>query len=187
MDVRLFIAIEITDAVREKVSHFQNDLKKASADVKWVAPENLHITLKFIGNTDEEKIDEIVDVIHQSVIEIKPFDIYYSGAGTFPAGKYPRVIFAGAMDSSGALASIYERLNRQLTELGIPYDEHTFDAHITVGRVKTHKNIKKLMECVHSYREFTFGQENIDHLVLMKSDLTREGAIYTRVSTIRFA
>lgn len=187
MDVRLFIAIEITDATRKKLSNFQNDLKKISADIKWVAPENLHITLKFIGATDEGEIDDIIAVIKQSVINTKPFDLCYNGAGAFPAGRNPRVVFVRAIDSNGVLISIYERLNSQLSTLGIAYDDRKFEAHVTVGRVKTHKNIKKLVEYVSLYREFPFGQENIDHLVLMKSDLTREGAIYTRVSTIRFA
>lgn len=187
MGVRLFIAIEIADAIRENLSKFQNDLKKTSTDVKWVAPENLHITLKFIGATDEEKIDDIITVINQSVINIKPFDLCYSGAGTFPAGKNPRVVFARAVDSNDVLVSLYERLNNQLSTLGITSDERKFEAHVTVGRIKTHKNIKKLMDCVSSYREFTFGKENIKHLVLMKSDLSREGPTYTRLKTISFA
>lgn len=186
MDVRLFIAIEITNATREKISGFQNDLKKTSADIKRVAPENLHITLKFIGATDEAKVDDIIAVINQSVIGIKPFDLCYKGAGVFPTGKNPRVIFAKAVDPGGILASVYERLNSQLSALGISSEERKFEAHITVGRVKTHKNINKLMDCINSYRDYAFGNENISHIVLMKSDLSPEGPTYTRVSTISF-
>ncbi|MCF6149559.1 MAG: RNA 2',3'-cyclic phosphodiesterase [Candidatus Kuenenia sp.] len=186
MDVRLFIAIEITDTIRKNLSIFQNDLKKTSADIKWVAPENLHITLKFIGATDDDKIGNIITVINQSVVNIKPFDLCYMGAGVFPAGKNPRVIFAKAVDSNGVLTTIYEKLNSQLSVMGITYDERKFEAHVTVGRVKTRKNINNLMDCINSYRDFTFGNENIDHLVLMKSDLSREGPTYTRLNTISF-
>ena len=81
MNIRLFVAVEITEETRNKLAAFQDKLKKADADVGWVAPENIHITLKFIGYIDEEKIEEVRNIIKDSVTHIKPFNLNYAGVG----------------------------------------------------------------------------------------------------------
>ncbi|OHC07170.1 MAG: 2'-5' RNA ligase, partial [Planctomycetes bacterium RIFOXYD12_FULL_42_12] len=92
MNVRLFVAVEIAEETRKKLTAFQDKLKKAGADVGWVAPENLHITLKFIGYIDEKKTEEVLNIIKDSVTHIKPFNLSYAGVGAFPTPKSPRVI-----------------------------------------------------------------------------------------------
>lgn len=87
MDVRLFIAVEITGEIRKKLAEFQDELKKVDADAGWVAPENLHITLKFIGYIDEEKIDAVTSIIKDSLTHIKPFDLRLCRCGYFTDGK----------------------------------------------------------------------------------------------------
>ncbi len=184
MNVRLFVAVEITEETRNKLAAFQNKLKKAAADVGWVAPENLHITLKFIGYIDEEKIEEVRTIIKDSVTHIKPFNLSYTGVGAFPSPKSPRVLFAQAIDTGGGLAKIHERLDNQFMALGVEHEARKFDAHLTVGRVKTRRNVSKLMECLNSYHGFHFGLEHITQVVLMKSTLSPEGPIYTKLHSV---
>ncbi|MBM4065162.1 MAG: RNA 2',3'-cyclic phosphodiesterase [Planctomycetes bacterium] len=184
MNVRLFVAVEITEETRKKLAAFQDKLKKAAADVGWVAPENLHITLKFIGYIDEEKIEEVHNIIKDSVTHIKPFNLSYAGVGAFPTPKSPRVIFAQAIDTGGALAKIHERLDNQLMALGVEHETRKFDAHLTVGRVRTRRNVTKLTEILNSYNGFNFGSERITQVVLMKSDLSPEGPIYTKLHSV---
>ncbi len=184
MNVRLFVAVEITEETRNKLAAFQDKLKKAAADVGWVAPENLHITLKFIGYIDEEKIEEVRNIIKDSVTHIKPFNLSYAGVGAFPTPKSPRVIFAQAIDTGEALAKIHERLDNQLMALGVEHEARKFDAHLTVGRVKTRRNVTKLMESLNSYNGFNFGLEHITQVVLMKSTLSPEGPIYTKLHSV---
>jgi len=184
MNVRLFVAVEITEETRKKLAAFQDKLKKAAADVGWVAPENLHITLKFIGYIDEEKIEEVHNIIKDSVTHIKPFNLSYAGVGAFPTPKSPRVIFAQAIDTGGALAKIHERLDNQLMALGVEHETRKFDAHLTVGRVRTRRNVTKLTEILNSYNGFDFGSERITQVVLMKSDLSPEGPIYTKLHSV---
>jgi len=178
MDARLFIAIEIADTVKKKLTEFQNYLRKTAADVKWVAPENLHITLKFIGYMAEEKIGEVEQAITDSVRHIKPFHLYYTGVDAFPAGKNPRVIFARAEDTQGVLEKIHKKLNEQLVALGIEQDGRKFDAHVTVGRVKSRRNIEKFIHRMNSYGKSDFGDEKITRLVLMQSTLSPNGPTY---------
>lgn len=184
MNVRLFVAVEISEEIRKKLGGFQDKLKKANADVGWVAPENLHITLKFIGSIDEEKIDEVVRIIKDSVACTKPFDLNYMGVGTFPTEKNPRIIYADAIDPGGILAKIHEKLDNQLVALGVKHEDRQFEAHLTVGRIKTRKNVKKLIEILNSYNGFHFGLEQVTRIVLMKSDLLQKGPIYTKLHII---
>ncbi|MCF6156440.1 MAG: RNA 2',3'-cyclic phosphodiesterase [Candidatus Brocadia sp.] len=184
MNVRLFVAVEITGEIRKKLAEFQDKLKKVDADVSWVAPENLHITLKFIGAIDEEKIEAVTNIIKDSVTHIRPFDLDYRGIGTLPTEKNPRVIFADVIDPGGVLAKIHERLDNQLMALGVEHEDRNFEAHLTVGRIKTRRNVRKLIENLNSYNGFDFGSEHVSQVVLMKSDLSPEGPIYTKLHSV---
>ena len=186
MNARLFVAVEINEETRKKLAEFQSNLKKAGADISWVAPENIHITLKFIGYIDEGKLDTVTDIIKNSVTHINPFNLSCVGAGVFPTQKNPRVIFAQVLDTDGALAKIHERLDNQLVALGVAHEERKFEVHITVGRIKTRRNVWKLMESMNSYSGFKFGSEHITQVVLMKSELSPQGPAYTKLHSIDF-
>jgi 2'-5' RNA ligase len=181
MNVRLFVAVEIAGEIRKKLAEFQDALKKVDADVGWIAPENLHITLKFIGSIDEEKIEAITNIIKDSVTHIRPFDLDYRGVGILPAEKNPRVIFVEVIDGGGVLVKIHERLDNQLMALGVEHEDRKFKAHLTVGRIKTRRNVRKLIENLNSYNGFDFGSEHVTQVVLMKSNLSPEGPIYTKL------
>lgn len=184
MNVRIFVAVEITGEIRKKLAEFQDELKKVDADVGWVAPENLHITLKFIGHIDEEKIETVTGIIKDALTHIKPFDLRYAGVGTFPTEKNPRVIFADVIDTGGVLAKIHERLDNQLMAVGVEHEDRKFEAHLTVGRIKTRRNVRRLIEHLNSYNGFDFGSEHVAQVVLMKSDLSPEGPIYTKLHSV---
>ncbi len=184
MNVRLFVAVEIAEEIRKKVGAFQDALKKANADVGWVAPKNLHITLKFIGSVEEENIGHVIAIIKDSVTHIRPFDLSYRGVGAFPNQKNPRVIFVQIIDADGVLAKVHERLDNQLMALGVEHEERRFDAHLTVGRIKTRKNVNNLMEKLDAYDGAIFGAGHVTQVVLMKSDLSPQGPTYTKLQGI---
>ncbi|MCF6157788.1 MAG: RNA 2',3'-cyclic phosphodiesterase [wastewater metagenome] len=184
MNVRLFIAVEITEDTRRKLTEFQDRLKSADIDVGWVAPENFHITLKFIGSVDKEKVDAIVRIIKNSVTDIHPFDLSYIGVGVFPTEKNPRVIFVDTIDSERVLTKIHERLDSQLMALGVKHENRPFEAHLTVGRIKTRRNVRKLLETLHAYHGFNFGLEQVNQVALMESILSRSGPLYMRLNSI---
>ncbi len=186
MNVRLFVAVEITEEIRGKIAGLQGELKRVDADVGWVVPENLHVTLKFIGALDEENIESVIAIIKDTVVHIKPFDLHYHGVGAFPTEKNPRVIFADVIDSDGALVKIHERLDNQFMALGVEHEDRKFSAHLTVGRIKTRRNIRRLIENLNSYQGFDFGSDRVAQLVLMKSDLLPKGPVYTKLRRVDF-
>ena len=181
MSIRLFVAIEINGEIRKKLAEFQNALKKSDADVGWVAPGNLHITLKFIGNIDERQVGAIVTIIKDAATSIKPFDLDYLGVGVFPTEKNPRIVFADIVDTGDVLAKLHERLDNQLMALGVEHEDRKFVAHLTVGRIRSRRNVTKLMEKLLTYRNFHFGLSHVTQVVLMKSDLLPDGPAYTQL------
>lgn len=184
MNVRLFVVVEIPEEIQKKFMELQDKLKKADADVGWVAPGNFHITLKFIGAIDEEKIDAVTHRVKDAVAHINSFDISYIGIGVFPTEKNPRVLFVDVADPDKALAKIHEELDSQLMALDIEYKNRPFEAHLTLGRVKTRKNVKKLLEILDSYNSFNFGPEHVTQIVLMKSTLLPNGPAYAKLHDI---
>ncbi|MGQ3684827.1 MAG: RNA 2',3'-cyclic phosphodiesterase [Candidatus Loosdrechtia sp.] len=181
MDVRLFVAVEIAEEIRKKLVELQNELKRADAEVGWVAPENFHITLKFIGTVDEEKMNHIIPVIKDSVAHMDSFDLRYKGIGVFPTEKKPRILFVNVIDSGGVLTKIHKRLDSQLASLQVKQENRPYDVHLTIGRIKTYRNIKELIEILHLYDWFNFGSEHITQVVLMKSVLSSNGPRYTKL------
>ncbi|KKO19301.1 MAG: RNA 2',3'-cyclic phosphodiesterase [Candidatus Brocadia sp.] len=184
MNVRLFVAVEITEEIRKKLAAFQDELKRVDADAGWVAPENLHITVKFIGVLDEEKMGAVTAIIKDAVAHIKPFDLQFRGVGTFPTEKNPRVVFADVIDTGRVLAKVHERLDNQFMALSVKREDRKFDAHLTVGRIKTRRNVKRLLEHLNSYQGFDFGSEHVTQVVLMKSDLLPDGPVYTKLQSV---
>ncbi len=187
MNIRLFIAIEINEEIRKKLAEFQNALKKSDADVGWVAPENLHITLKFIGNIDEGQVGAIVTIIKETVSHVKPFDLDYMGVGVFPTEKNPRIVFADIVDTAGVLANLHEKLDNRLMALGVEHEDRKFVAHLTLGRIRSRRNVMKLIEKLLTFRNVHFGSTHVTQVVLMKSDLSPDGPTYMQLHGVDLA
>ncbi len=185
MNIRLFIAIEINEEIRKKLAEFQNALKKSDADVGWVAPENLHVTLKFIGSIDDGQVGAIVTILKETVSPIKPFDLDYTGAGVFPNEKNPRIVFADIVDTASVLAILHEKLDNRLMALGVEHEYRKFVAHLTLGRVRSRRNVTKLIEKLLTFRNVHFGDEHVTRVVLMKSALSPDGPMYTQLHGVR--
>jgi len=184
MKVRLFIAIEINEEIRKKLAEFQNVLKKSDADVGWVAPENLHATLKFIGSIDDGQVGAIVSVLKETASRIKPFDLDYTGVGVFPTEKNPRIVFADIIDAAGVLASLHEKLDNRLIALGVEHEDRKFVAHLTLGRIRSRRNVTKLIEKLLTFRVDHFGVAHVSQIVLKKSDLSPDGPTYTLLHSV---
>jgi 2'-5' RNA ligase len=178
---RGFIAIEIP--VAPSIIEFENAIAKTSADVKLVEPENIHLTLKFLGDTTEDKIDAISHVIEESVENIKPFMLTLKGTGVFPNEKYVKVIWVGIVDGDN-LSRIAQSIDERLIPLGFNKEQRGYSAHLTIGRVRTAKNKDQLLTVIQKYEEKEFLQQEIHAVTLKKSDLTPKGPIYTTLREI---
>ncbi|MBP1662546.1 MAG: 2'-5' ligase [Thermoplasmatales archaeon] len=178
---RGFIAIDI--ASTPHILTFENEIKKTGADVKLVEPENIHITLKFLGDTEETMIDAIEQCMKDSVATVKPFQITLRGTGVFPNKNYIKVIWLGIQDD-GQIEPIAQVLEESLASLGFKKEKRGFSAHLTIGRIRTAKNKEKLLTTLEHHRDDEFTTQEVHRIVLKKSELTQSGPIYTTLREV---
>jgi RNA 2',3'-cyclic 3'-phosphodiesterase len=179
---RGFIAIEITPT--EQITEFEHAIQKTSADVKLVEPENIHITLKFLGDTDETLIDAIDQCIKETAQNTKPFQITLQGTGVFPNQNYLKVIWIGINDG-GIIQNIARPLDEKLTGLGFSKENKGYTPHLTIGRVRTAKNKDQLLKVISQYKTIEFSTQTVHSIILKKSLLTPTGPMYTTVREIK--
>ena len=179
---RGFIAIDID--VNKNLVEFASEIKKTQADLKLVEPENIHITIKFLGDTDEEKIEEIKEIIKNSVEEIEPFEIKLKGSGVFPNKNYMKVLWIG-IEKADKIREIAKKIDKRLTKIGFEPEKRDFSAHLTIARIKSPRNKDKLIGIIEKYKEFEFESINVDSIKLKKSDLTPKGPIYTTLVDVK--
>lgn len=184
MPVRAFIAInlpaDLKDSLESKLLH----LKKISSGAKWVRKENLHITLKFLGTTEEAQIAAITDVLQEVSLKYKSFEIAYEETGGFPNIRRPKVIWIGIRDKS-ALIEIGSEIEEKLEKLGFPKESRKFSPHLTVARVKEAKNYSSLEKKLKELEKIEFGTMTANSIALMKSDLEQSGAKYSIIEEFR--
>lgn len=178
---RGFIAIDIP--TNKKLLEMENEIKNIQADLKLVEPENIHVTLKFLGDTDEEKIEEIQEIIKNSVKDIKAFSVKLKGSGVFPNKNYMKVIWVG-LENAEKLKEIAEKIDKKLEPLGFKTEKRGFSAHLTLARVKSSKNKEKLLKIIEKYQDIEFATIDVKSIKLKKSDLTPKGPIYKTLKEI---
>lgn len=180
MDKRLFIAIELhSNPVLETVI---NEFKKAFApdNIKWVNTAQMHLTLEFLGDTDEKNIPQIIDAIIRSCAGIAPFNLTIAGAGVFKSVYNPTVLWLGAQQSA-PLEKIKYMLGACLKELNFQTEERAFKPHLTLGRVKQFNNVGLLKMMLAKYHEKLVAQDVIGEVTLFESILTQQGPLYRKL------
>lgn len=182
--IRAFIAIEIPAEIRTKISELQNSLKAYGGRVSWTKPDNIHLTLKFLGDTEEKIIDEIAAGLQQAVQNTPCFTITVQGTGAFPNFKRPRVIWIGAKSEGDQLQKLASQIHDCMTNFGFEKEKRRFSAHLTLARVKDARGIEPIMEKLRSYDQFVAGTFDVKELYLIKSELHPAGAIYTPLKKI---
>jgi 2'-5' RNA ligase len=179
--MRAFIAIELPKELREFLSRMQDQLKTSGGDIKWVAPDNIHLTLKFLGEIDDEKFAKIVKIIEGVTKETLPFPMRISSIGAFPKIDYPRVIWTGVDKGDKEAKQIVKELEAKIEKLGIPKEERAFSSHITIGRTRSNLNREKLVAELKNLENKPGGENlefSVTKITLFKSTLTPKGPIY---------
>ncbi|MEW6026851.1 MAG: RNA 2',3'-cyclic phosphodiesterase [Planctomycetota bacterium] len=178
--MRLFIAITLDKAIRKKLADVQSALQKLQPDVKLVEPDNIHLTLRFLGEVEDEKLPELTKAV--SVVENFPaFELELKGIGAFPVERHPKVVWVRAVDSSNTLEKLYNALEKELLNIDFQPDDHKFSAHITLGRNKLPKYSDGFQALLNEYAIESFGVQKVKKVSLLKSTLTPEGPIYTNI------
>jgi len=169
--------VEISEEMRDRLVRFQHQLLQAGATLKLVEPENLHLTLKFLGEVEEGRLGEVEEALRRGVRGFSPFVMEVKGTGVFPSPQYVRVIWAGVGEGWEALSSLQRSLDRELAKLGFPRDTE-FVPHLTLARVKKVESRETLLRAVERGRKEEFGRVEVREVHLKKSTLTSEGPIY---------
>jgi 2'-5' RNA ligase len=185
--IRSFLAIELPATVQAKIGKIEEAAKATSADVRWVSPGKIHLTLKFFGNIEESKIDSIAAAIQGPIGAAKPFHLSVRGTGAFPNLRNPRVIWIGLVDGEGGLAALQKEVESSLEKIGFEPEDRPFRPHLTLGRVKSNRGKEDLIRSVEKYREEEIGTFQVERVVLFKSDLTPTGPIYTSLREIKLS
>ena len=183
MDIRCFIAVNLPDETRNALGSVITELKKTGADVKWVNAGNIHLTLKFLGNTDASLIPALADALCKKLSLYNPFYITIADVGCFPSEKRPRVIWAGIKDSE-VLVNIHKDVDAVLTGFGFAPEVRSFSPHLTIGRVRSMKKIAELMARFADFRRSDFGRVEVSAIHIMKSELKPAGAEYNSLGRI---
>ena len=178
---RGFIAIDI-DAFPILLK-YEKDILNSGVNVKVVEPENVHITLKFLGETKLEDVGKIEEIIKKAVENIEPFKIQLKGTGVFPNENYIKIIWIGIQNGE-KIGIIVNKIDNDLSKLGYKKENRSFSPHLTIGRLKSAKNKNELLKIIENYKNTEFAEVKVDKVKLIKSELTPKGPIYTTILEI---
>ena len=177
--IRSFIAIELPNEIKNKISELLHKIKQTRADVKWVNPQSIHLTLKFLGNIETGKIEDILSGIKNSSEGIKPFSVEINSISAFPKPEYPRVVWIGINEKTGTLLTLSQKMEENLSYLGFEKEERSFKPHLTLGRVKSQKRKEQLLSFIIQSKDLSLGMFSVTEISLMQSILKPSGAEYS--------
>ncbi len=175
--IRSFVSIDIDDpALVSKVVDVQRELSGLGATIKFVEPENIHLTLKFLGEIPRFLVEEVKRALDR--VSFEPFTMRIEGIGAFPSVSRPRVIWLGVTEGAERVAAIHEAVERELARLGFRRDREAFVPHVTIGRVRG-GSYDRLRARLADLRGVVIGDFRVEVIRLKRSTLTSKGPIYT--------
>lgn len=189
--MRVFVALDLNEAIRERIQRFVEGMSGFAPDVRWVRPESMHVTLKFVGEKSAETVAEIKQAL--AAIQSAPFEISFRNYGFFPTSKAPRVFWIG-IDAGPPLAALAKAVDETMAALNIPKEEHAFSPHLTLARRGSsgaprwrkgdtpNQSFQRLQERLAAARAPDFGTMTAQEFFLYESQLMRGGSRYTKIA-----
>jgi 2'-5' RNA ligase len=184
--IRAFIAFELPPAVISLLDKVQQDLERLKIRARWVRPENVHLTLKFLGDINPDHIDKIGAEMTAAAFESPPVTLSVRGVGVFPGIKRPRVIWVGLGGDIRSLFAFQSRLEEKLAGAEFPKDKRPFRAHLTLGRIKQAARPAVIRQMITDYARLSSDEFICDQVFLFKSDLKPSGAVYSKLKQTDF-
>jgi len=178
--VRTFLGIDLGEKIRDRLVSLQEDLAPIASDVKWVEPENLHLTLLFLGEVEQRETLDICRAAQKAIAELPVFTMSIEGAGSFPNPRRPRTLWVGVGEGSEEVCAVHDAIETPLLEMG-SYRRETraYVPHVTLGRVKGDRPNDDLAKALTKHQTWSAGAVTVNEVQVMSSELTRDGPIYT--------
>jgi 2'-5' RNA ligase len=180
---RTFIALEIKENIKELLAEVQHKIGSEIGGIKWVKPNNMHLTLKFLGSTREDKIEDISDILINTAGNLNSFNVSVSGLGAFPSSHNPKVIWAG-LKADDVLYKLQKDIDISLESLGFAKEKRPFSPHLTIGRVRDSRTKKNLRDAFEQARAEP-GSFEAENITFYKSGLLPKGPVYTVLKSVK--
>lgn len=183
--LRTFIAVETPPNVVGRAGQLAKVLRPAGADVGWVAAENLHWTIKFLGNARQKDLIDICRALADAAARTPPFTMTVHGAGAFPAIDRPRTIWLGAGEGASGIIHLANAVEEEMTAIGFRREGRRYEPHLTVGRVRSGgPSQTELGRLLGGQRDFDGGVMEVDEVVLFSSELRPDGPVYEALERV---
>jgi RNA 2',3'-cyclic 3'-phosphodiesterase len=183
--IRCFLAIDLPESLRPGLALVQGELKESHADVRWVPPGNIHITLKFFGNVTDAEVPAIINASREVAAEQAPLTLKVTGAGAFPNTRSPRVVWLGLGGDLVPLSQFFYRLEKALAALDYPPEGRAFNPHLTLGRVRSPEGRAQLSRALEKL-VVDWPPFAVQEIILYQSVLSPKGSTYTPLEVIKF-
>ncbi|MFP4105078.1 MAG: RNA 2',3'-cyclic phosphodiesterase [Phycisphaerae bacterium] len=180
MPMRTFLAVDLDEPTRASLAELAGKVSPTLGKMKFVAPENLHVTMKFLGDVPDEVVRDVCEAAERAATRLSPFDVSVSGLSFVPPkGRRLRMIWANVRDESGGLRRLFDELELELGELGYPPEPREFAPHVTLARVKVARDAGAVRAALSDVEQRDFGLVSVGNLTVYRSELTRRGPVYT--------
>lgn len=183
--IRSFIAIPLPSPLQTKLGELETTLKHQMQEgITWVHPDLLHITMKFLGDIDDILVPDILEVMRNTAVQYKPFEIIIQKLGTFPEHRSPNIVWVGLDEPIPTVQRLGRNLDESLSKLGISREDKEFHAHITIARIKQRQPKCNWPQLVAEYQNTVWGRVNVKSFILFQSTLLPKGPIYTPLGEV---
>ena len=181
--MRCFIALELDDSIKDKLQTAQEFFQNLRGKIRWCSRNQMHLTLKFLGETKDDLVPKVIEAIKSASSEIPKFEFSVEGLGAFPPTGQPRVLWTG-IKSDDNLIRLQKNIEEKILPLGFPKENRDFSPHLTLGRVKERIDVNAYRQVIAEKNQFKAGIQRTGKVILFSSQLKPTGAIYTPVKEI---
>ena len=183
--IRSFIALDLPEDLRKGLQNLQDRVRKLTDCVRWVKPDNIHLTLKFLGAIEESQVEPIGRILENMTTGIAPFKLQVKGFGAFPNARNPKVIWMGMDDNQQRVVLFQEKLEETLAAIGFAPEKRTYSPHLTLGRVKESRGKREIEQLIEKYKDEDLGYFTAGSIVFYRSDLQPSGPVYSSLKSIQ--
>lgn len=183
--VRTFIAVLIEEELKRRLANIQDEVKIQTGAIRWVAPDNLHVTIKFLGNVPAERLTNVFEAVEHAARKVESFRLSLGRVGGFPNLSRPRVVWVGVEAGEEELGRLAEAVEACLASVGFQREEKPFRAHITIGRLREGQRAPDLSELRAQNKPAVSADQQVHAVAVMGSDLTPAGPVYSVLKSVR--